>query len=71
MFSTTVRVGQAVQIGDAAVVRVDHKSGQMVRLVIATALHPIRVIATGIIPARFTMGITGEPRRLPERAAVQ
>lgn len=71
MYRKTVRTGQAVQIGEAAVIRIEQKSGRMVDLVIATAL-PILVLADGIIPARFTMGITGEPRRVlepvPQRA---
>jgi len=69
MFCITVRCGQVVQIGDAAAVKVAHKSGQSVRLIIATALAPIEVLADGIIPPRFTTGITGQPRRILEGAA--
>lgn len=60
MLSLTVRIGQAVQLGEVAVVKVEEKSGRNVRLVFATAIAPIRLIADGIIPKRFTMGITGE-----------
>jgi hypothetical protein len=59
-----VKVGQAIQLGDQAVIKVAEKSGQRVRLVIATQLA-IELIATGIIPSRFTTGITGERQRLP------
>lgn len=69
MIRKTIRTGQAVQIGEAAVVRVEHKSGRLVDLVIATAL-PVMLLVDGIIPARFTHGITGEPRRILEPRAV-
>ena len=69
MMVLTLRVGEAVQIGEAAVVKVTEKSGQRVKLVIATALAPIRLIASGIIPQRFSTGVTGELRahEQPER----
>lgn len=56
-----VRVGQAVQLGDQAVVKVAEKSGQRVKLVIATHLA-IDLIATGIIPRAFSTGISGVPQ---------
>lgn len=59
--------GQAVQIGDAACVRVEHKSGRMVRLIFFTALS-IKLLATGLIPPQFTTGISGELRRVKEPA---
>jgi hypothetical protein len=65
MLSLTVRVGQAVQIGDVAVVKVEEKSGRNVRLIFATAIQGIHILADGIIPKRFTTGITGE-RKLAE-----
>jgi hypothetical protein len=65
----TVREGEALQIGDAAVVRVEEKSGRRVRLVIATLMSPIHLIPSGIFPDRFTTGITGEPRRAPSAYA--
>ena len=68
MFSKTLRIGEAVEIGDVAAVRVEQKSGRMVRLAIFTAL-PIRFLADGLIPARYTHGITGEPRRVLEPMA--
>lgn len=58
MLALTVRVGQAVQIGEEAVVRVEDKSGRRVKLVIATRHTPINIIDTGIIPARFCCGLT-------------
>lgn len=70
MLSLTVRVGQAVQIGEVAVVKVCEKSGRCVRLAFATEVAPIRLLADGIIPPRFTTGITGQPRRIGEPTAV-
>ncbi|MRX32814.1 hypothetical protein [Aminobacter sp. MDW-2] len=64
MFSKTIRVGEAVEIGDVACIRVDEKSGRNVRLSFFTDL-PIRHMADGLIPARYTHGITGEARRVP------
>ncbi len=72
MITMDVKVGQAVQIGDepdrGAVVSVLHKSGRTARLSFATTL-PVRMLATGIIPTRFTLGVTGEPRRILEAVA--
>ncbi len=67
-----VRVGQAVQLGDQAVVKVAEKSGQRVKLVIATHLA-IELIVTGIIPTRFSTGLTGErmAHRPPTGSLVQ
>lgn len=64
MLTLSVRMGQAVQIGEEAVVKVIDKSGRMVRLVIATHHSPVRLLADGIIPVRFTVGITGERQRV-------
>lgn len=63
----SVKIGQAIQIGEAAVVKVEDKSGRMVRLIVASTLAPIRLLADGLIPARFTVGVTGEPRRVLSR----
>ncbi|CAN7305923.1 hypothetical protein LJR231_001575 [Phyllobacterium sp. LjRoot231] len=60
MLSLTVRIGQAVQLGEYAVIKVEEKSGRNVRLVFATAIQGIHLLADGIIPKRFTVGITGE-----------
>lgn len=62
MLSLSVRIGQAVQIGEAAVVKVEDKQGRAVKLVFATEISPIRILDDGIIPTRFTRGITGRPR---------
>ena len=64
----TVKVGQAVNIGDSAVVKILEKSGQRVKMVIATQMAPITLLADGIIPPRFCNGITGEPRYVPREA---
>jgi hypothetical protein len=65
MFSTTLRVGEAIEIGDQAAVRVEAKSGCMVKLAFFTSL-PLRVIVDGIIPPRYTYGLEGPPRRVLE-----
>lgn len=68
MLTLSVKVGQAVQIGDVAVVKVGEKSGRMVKLSFFTPVSPIRLLADGLIPSRFTTGITGELRRGAMRA---
>lgn len=60
MLTLSVKFGQAVQIGEAAVVKIDDKNGRYVRLRIWTALSPIKLLADGIIPKRFTVGLSGE-----------
>lgn len=57
MLSLSVRLGQAVQIGEEAVVRVEDKSGKMVKLVIATPHKPIVILNDGLIPKRFCCGL--------------
>ncbi|WP_139043828.1 hypothetical protein [Allomesorhizobium alhagi] len=68
MIALDVSVGEAVQIGKNAdagvVVKVKHKSGTRVRLAFETNLSPIRILGDGLVPASFTYGITGEPRRV-------
>lgn len=66
MLTLTVRVGEAVQIGDAACVGVADKSGRAVKLTIATNIRPVQIIHSGIFPKSFTVGITGE-RRVVDR----
>ena len=63
MLTLDVKIGQAVQIGDVCVVKVRDKRGSRVKLVFFTAIAPIRLLADGLIPARFTTGISGEYRR--------
>ena len=65
MLSLSVKVGQAVKIGDTAVIQVREKQGRVVRLAIDTE-EPVDLIADGVIPKRFTTGITGERRRILE-----
>lgn len=59
VLSITVRVGQAVQIGEVAVIKVQEKSGRQVKLGIAAldSISPIKLLPTGIIPARFAVGL--------------
>jgi hypothetical protein len=71
MLNLSVKIGQAVHIGSddpahGVVLRVEDKSGRMVRLAISTAMSPIRMIADGLFPPRYTTGITGERRRILE-----
>jgi hypothetical protein len=65
MFSKTLRVGEAVEIGDVAAVRVEEKSGCRVKLSLFTDL-PIRMLNEGIIPPRYTYGLVTPPRRVLE-----
>jgi hypothetical protein len=65
MFSVTLRAGEAVEIGDQAAVRVEKKSGSMVKLAFFTDL-PLKMIYSGLIPPRYTHGITGEPKPVRE-----
>jgi hypothetical protein len=71
MLTLDVKVGQALQIGaddpqHGVVIKVEEKSGRRVQLAIATAMSPIRIIADGLFPSRFTTGISGHPRRILE-----
>lgn len=72
MLSMTVKCGQAVKIGEVAVVKVLYRTGMAVRLAIGTATPeiPITLLADGLVPARFTMGLAGQPRRVIEPAPV-
>jgi hypothetical protein len=64
VFSTTLRVGEVVEVGNVAAVRVEKKSGCMVKLAFFTEL-PIRMLGYGLIPPQYTTGVTGE--RLPQQ----
>jgi len=57
MLTLGVRVGQAVQMGDVACVKVVARDGSTIRLGFATDIAPIRIIPSGIIPERFLHGI--------------
>lgn len=67
MLALNVKVGQAVQIGDVAVVKVQDKRGAMVKLVFATNIKPIRLLATGIIPRQFITGLGDAYSETPPR----
>lgn len=51
-FSVTVKVGQVVEIGNEAAIKLERKTGQSVRMVIGTK-HHVSINHTGIIPERF------------------
>ncbi|SFV31308.1 hypothetical protein SAMN05216456_1299 [Devosia crocina] len=55
LLSVSVKVGEAVQIGEVAIVKVDDRNGRSVKLKIATMDPSLRVtrIPTGIIPPAF------------------
>lgn len=66
MLTLTVREGQAVQLGDVGAIRINKKYGRAVNMTFFMEnVAPIRIIADGIIPPRFTTGITGVPHRIP------
>lgn len=65
--SLTIKIGQGIQIGDDTVIRIDQKSGQTVKVSIASPRGPIVVLAGKLAPSRdgemrpkrFTTGISG------------
>jgi hypothetical protein len=65
MFSKTMRPGEAVEIGDVAVVRVEYKSGSATKLSFFSQL-PIRCLVDGLVPPRYVYGVVGPPRRVLE-----
>lgn len=65
MYSKTFRVGEAIEIGDQAVVRIEAKSGSMVKLAFFTGL-PLRMLVDGIIPPRYVYGIRAPAGRVLE-----
>lgn len=70
MWVSTIKAGQAVQIGNGAVVKVLDVAGQRVRMGIAlTSAVPIRIIADGIIPPAFEPDGIVPPRRVLEAVA--
>ena len=72
ILSVSVKVGDGVQIGDVAFVRVDDKSGSRVNLKIATADPELPVKRMpGIIPPQFLApGLAPAPFSMPVREAV-
>ena len=66
MLSLTVKVGQAVKLGDIGYIKVLDKYGRNVKLVFAMDIHPIKIVPTGIIPPEYTTGII----RRPEQQAI-
>jgi hypothetical protein len=70
ILSVSVKVGEGVQIGDLAFIKVDDKSGSRVNLKIATVDPAMRVqrVPTGIIPERFHPPGIAAPRSMPALA---
>ncbi len=66
----TVRDGESIQIGEIGAIRLNRaKTGRLMNMTFFMPnVFPIRIIPDGLIPARFTTGITGEPRRVPREA---
>lgn len=62
-----MHVGESIEIGEDVCVRIDDKSGRGVRLAVGVAAHvtPIRHRPSGIMPQRFTTGVTGARRVVP------
>lgn len=70
MLTLGLKVGQAVQMGDVACVKIVAREGSTIRLGFATDIAPIRIIPSGIIPERFIHGIRPESRTpMPRLAA--
>ncbi len=67
MYFMDVKTGEAVDIGGVARIRVEHKYGQRVKLAIATALTPIKLIPNGHIPDHYTLGMTNEVKPIIPR----
>jgi len=62
MLKLTVKVGEAIQIGDIAFVAVEEKGSNRVQLVVHSSVKPIRLIRDGRMSRDFTTGLTGELR---------
>lgn len=62
MLTLGLRVGQAVQMGDVACIKVVGREGSKIQLGFATDIAPIRIIPSGIIPERFLHGIRRDLR---------
>jgi len=59
MLSLTVKTGEAIAIGKLAYVKVVDKSGQRVRLIVATPhSNQVRIVPPGIVPPKFDRGLT-------------
>lgn len=64
MLKLSVRIGQAITLGDPdrgefASLRLEEKNGHYAKVAISTSLSPINLIPDGVIPRRFTEGVTG------------
>jgi hypothetical protein len=63
----TIRVGEALQIGDDTVIRIDQKSGQQVKVSVSSPRGPVVGLKGALAPARsgellpkrYTTGISG------------
>ena len=58
MLTVTVKVGQVVEIGDIAAIRVSSKTGNEVRLsIVADIIHQIKINPSGLFPKKLASGI--------------
>lgn len=62
MLTLTLKVGQAIQIGDVAFVAIEEKGSNSVRITVHSSVKPIRLIKDGVMSREFTTGLTGEVR---------
>lgn len=64
MLTISCRIGDVVEIGDVAAVRVEAKSGQAVRLAFAADRSVrIRLNPFGVIPKKFAVGTVDQDKR--------
>lgn len=69
MLKLLVRIGEVVEIGDVAAVKVFDRKGRDVYLGFETPIHPIVINHSGIVPERFSTGIVRGQKPRPALAA--
>jgi len=63
MLVLSMKVGEALTIGEECYIRFDEKSGRNIRVAIAT-VHAVNRVPTGVIPTRYITGILQKPEQL-------
>lgn len=64
MLTISCKIGDVVEIGDTAAVRVEAKSGQLVRLAFAAPRSvEIKLNPFGVIPKKFVTGTINQTRQ--------